>query len=270
MRPAVGHLAQVLAHRLVALFAALAGAQVVDRQVARDPVDPGVGAPAVVELVPVLPDLEEGHLHHVARLFGVGEDALAELDERLGLAADQLVERRLLSLAYGHQEVAVGRLGPRRALGEGLAVGVDELEHSHRVIRRRPRKPSMQGRPHPQGGHAGPPLRLSKQAIILPPRCDLSSGGSTSSRPGPRWPWQALSCSPGGGGITFPRCRAGWAAAAAGPRRGDRPARRPLAPRRLRGRGRRGGHPGAGAAAGRPPPRHHRHPHGPGTGQESS
>ena len=77
------------------------------------------GLHRLVELPAVLPDLEEGHLHDVARLLDVAEDALAELEQRLGLAADQLVERRLVALADGHQEVAVGRLGPRRAQREG-------------------------------------------------------------------------------------------------------------------------------------------------------
>jgi hypothetical protein len=118
----------MLAHRLVTALAAPARPQVVDRQVARDPVDPGVRAPPLVELPAALPDLEEGHLHDVAGLLGIAEDALAELDQRLGLAADQLAERRLLAVADGQQEVAVGRLDPRRAQRWGGRVaGVDEL-----------------------------------------------------------------------------------------------------------------------------------------------
>jgi hypothetical protein len=115
----VGRVEQVHPYRLGAPLAALPRAQVVDRQVARDPVDPGVRAPLQVELLAVLPDPEEGDLHHVARLLGVAQDALAELHQLLGLAADQLAESLFVAVAEPQQELAVGAFGPgvRRAGG---------------------------------------------------------------------------------------------------------------------------------------------------------
>src|SRR4029077_6770692 len=101
------------------------GTELVDRQVAGDAVEPGVGAPPVVVLAAVLPDLEEGDLDYVPHLLHVSQNALDELEKRPGLAGHQLVERPLVPVPDGHQEVVIRDLDRPDGELRGASAGVD-------------------------------------------------------------------------------------------------------------------------------------------------
>src|SRR6185503_11261235 len=123
------HLAQVVAVGLVVALAALARAQVVDREVGDDAVDPGVGAPAGVEARAVLPHAEEGDLDDVAGLLEVAEHAEGHLQQGRGLALHQLVEGALVAGAQPLEQLEVGRGVPTLAF---VALAEDQPGHRYR------------------------------------------------------------------------------------------------------------------------------------------
>ena len=117
-------LPQVMEHAGRAALAAATGAQQVDRDVGGDAEDPGVGLPPRVVLAAALPDAQQRDLDHVAGFLEVAEDAVDDLEQRLGLARHQLVEgeRVVVAQTFHQRDVVLFR-----PAGAGASLGVSEL-----------------------------------------------------------------------------------------------------------------------------------------------
>src|SRR5262245_31203468 len=91
-------------------LAAARAPQEVDREVRRDPVEPGVQGVLRVVAVNLAPDPQEDHLRHVAGVLDVADDPARQGDHRGRLPGDEDFEADHVALAGADGEVPIGQL----------------------------------------------------------------------------------------------------------------------------------------------------------------
>ena len=88
----------------------------IDRQISRNAIDPGIGAPTLIESITMFPNPQESHLNDVARFFRISDDPRRKIHQRTRFALDELVKSFLIPILDSLDQLQIGGFLPACAL----------------------------------------------------------------------------------------------------------------------------------------------------------